>query len=255
MENAVIFDLIREKFRALEGVRALRRCREAITVRPLMPEEVLGGAARTDFPILGGKEFLQQAEFRGGRGQAFTSRPTVRTLTPEELLSLETDSLEGKGLFIAGLNAVMNELGLAANTVHCRDDGPECCARGAASALREELGDVRLALIGYQPCLVANLSAAFPRMRVTDLGPDRIGTEHCGVTVEDGASVREAVCSWADVILCTGSTLSNGTFPDFYGYAREGRDIRFYGTTIAGTAALLGLRRLCSADSNGRGTA
>ena len=252
MDNAVIFDMIRERFRALKGVRDLLFCRDTITVRPLSPGEILGSAERTDFPVLGGKEYLQQAEFCGGRGQAFTSRPVERTMTLDELLALEPDSLEAQGLCIAGINAVMNELGLAKNTVHCRDDGPECCARGAASALREELGDVRLALIGYQPCLFANLSAAFPRMRVTDLGPDRIGTEHYGITVEDGVASRKSVCDWADVILCTGSTLTNGTFPAFYGYALEGRDIRFYGTTIAGAAVLLGLRRLCSADLNGR---
>ena len=50
----------------------------------------------------------------------------------------------------------------------------------------------------------------------------------------------------------TGSTLTNGTFPEFYELALRGKEILFYGTTIAGTAALLGLKRLCYADKNGR---
>ena len=252
MNTSELFSVIRERFAAVAAAAGIPGCEDKISVYPLTADEILGSAERRDFPILSGRETLEQAEFRGGFGQAFTAHPVKGEFTVDELLTMETDSLRGQGTFIAGVNAVMNSLGLIKNTVHCTDEGPECCGKTAADALWREFGDVKVALIGYQPCLLANLSGRFSRLRITDLSPDKVGTERCGVKVEHGVYDRESVCDWAELILCTGSTLTNGTFCDFYRYAAEGRKILFYGTTIAGAAQLLGLERLCWADGNGK---
>lgn len=252
MTSEELFDLLKERFRALPQVKPLLAADDLISVHPLSTDDILGSAERKDFPILAGKEIIQQAEYRGGRGQAFTSQPSQVELTLDDLLQLPLCDIKEQAVFIAGMNAVLHSLGLIGNTVHCKDDGPECCSMTAAAELWAELSDVELALIGYQPCLFANLSRTFPRMRATDLSPDKIGRESHGVTVEDAATATEAVCEWADLILCTGSTLTNGTFPYFYDCFLAGKDIRFYGTTISGAAFLLGLPRLCYADMNGR---
>lgn len=251
MTNQQLFQTIRERFAALDGIESLLASDDRILVSPLSADDILGNAERKDFPILGGKEIIQQASYGRGKGQAFTSRPSDCGLTLRELMALPLDSLRNQGIFIAGINAVMNHLGLSADTVHCKNEGPECCSKTAARMLRQSYGDVKLALIGYQPCLFANLSSVFPRMRVTDLGPDKIGTLHYGIKVEDGAAKQQEVCDWAELILCTGSTLTNGTFLPFYELALQGRNILFYGTTVSGTAVLLGLNRLCFADANG----
>lgn len=247
-----LFRTLKERFCALPEVRPLLEAEDPISVAPLSADAILGSAERKDFPILAGKEIIQQAAFRTGRGQAFTSLPSKEELTLPELLQLPLSDGKEQALFIAAINAVLHHMGLIRDTVHCRDDGPECCSLTAAAALTAEKGDARLALIGYQPCLFANLSTVFPRMRATDLSLDKIGRQSHGVTVEDAATATEAVCDWAELILCTGSTLTNGTFPYFYDLFKAGRDIRFYGTTIAGAAYLLGLKRLCHADLNGR---
>ena len=252
MTNDEVFSLLKDKFRALPQVQELLEGDDLISIAPLTPEAILGSAERKDFPILAGKEIIQQAEFRGGRGQAFTAYPAGAELTLAELLALDLGGYKEQALFVAGINAVLQSLGLIGNAVHCKDDGPECCSLTAAERLPAELGDVKLALIGYQPCLFANLSRVFPRMRATDLSPDKIGRTANGVTVEDAATATEEVCGWAEVILCTGSTLTNGTFPYFYGCLRKGKDVRFYGTTVAGAACLLDLPRMCWADGNGR---
>ena len=252
MTTLQLFQTLREKFMALDGLPELMNSNEAITIHALTTDVILGTAERKDFPILAGKEIIQQAEYGRGKGQSFTSQPINRSFTFCELLDLPLENTRDQGAFIAGMNAVMNHLGLISNTVHCKDDGPECCAKTTADALRRKYGNVKLALIGYQPCLFANLSAAFPQMRVTDLGAGKIGTEKYGILVEDGTKKRDDVCEWADVILCTGSTLTNDTFPFFYELALRGKGIMFYGTTIAGVATLLGLNRLCYADANGR---
>ncbi len=251
MTTLQLFHMIRERFLALNGVSELIDSDAKIEIRPLAGEAVLGGADRTDYPILNGKDILQQAEFGQGKGQSFTSQPAAGAFTVRELAELPLDTIRNQGVFAAGINAVMHSLGLIGNTVHCEDNGPECCARNTVRMLTAEFSDVKLTLIGYQPALFAALSKAFPRMRVTDLNPERIGTEHFGITVEDGASAQQDVCDWADLILCTGSTLANGTFLPFYELAQAGKDIRFYGTTIAGAAKLLNLKRICFADGNG----
>ena len=252
MTNDELFGLLKDKFRALPQVLALLEAEDLIRVAPLTPEAILGSAERKDFPVLGGKEIIQQAEFRHGRGQAFTAHPDRAELTLAELLALDVSGFRQQALFVAGMNAVLQYLGLINNAVHCKDDGPECCSLTAAERLPAELGDVKLALIGYQPCLFANLSRVFPRMRATDLSPDKIGRSANGITVEDAETATEEVCQWAEVILCTGSTLTNGTFPRFYDRLRGGKDVRFYGTTVAGAAYLLDLPRMCYADGNGR---
>ena len=51
--------------------------------------------------------------------------------------------------------------------------------------------------------------------------------------------------SYAELILCTGSTLCNGSIID---YLDLDKDVLFFGTTASGAAPLLGLKRVCFAD-------
>ena len=44
-----------------------------------------------------------------------------------------------------------------------------------------------------------------------DLNPDNIGKVKDGCPVLDGEADRQAVVDWAGLVLCTGSTLCNGT--------------------------------------------
>ena len=151
----------------------------------------------------------------------------------------------GRGIFIAALNAVMCRLGIVECTVHCRNDGPELCAPLAVERIKAEYGRPRITLIGYQPSLLAALSREFP-LRVLDLNPQNIGQTRSGVVVEDGGdeALRLEACSWAELILCTGSTVCNGSIVNFLGYDK----VLYYGTTLAGAAALMGLPRLCFSD-------
>ena len=83
------------------------------------------------------------------------------------------------------------------------------------------------------------------RVRVMDLNPQNVGQTRCGVMVEDGRTAMKEAVSEADLILCTGSTLSNGTIVD---YLDLNKDVLFFGITAAGAAALLGLNRICFAS-------
>ena len=80
-------------------------------------------------------------------------------------------------------------------------------------------------------------------MRVLDLNPEIVGTVRSGVLVEDGmAAYQDVVRVWAELVLCTGSTLCNGSFVNFLDI---GKPVLFFGTSCAGAAHILGAERYC----------
>lgn len=80
-----------------------------------------------------------------------------------------------------------------------------------------------------------------------DLNPDNIGKEKDGCPVLSGEKCREETVAWADLVLCTGSTLCNGTIVDYLDLDKE---VVFFGTTLSGAAPILGLKRACFADES-----
>lgn len=161
----------------------------------------------------------------------------------DEILEMDiVNDDHARGLFVAALNAVMNHLGLAERTIHCKNKEPEACARQFVDYIRENYGNPKIALVGYQPAILENLSKEF-NLRVLDLNPENIGSRRYGVTVEDGIEAfDDAVINWAELVLCTGSTICNGSIVNFMSLKKE---VLYYGTTLAGTAELLGLKRAC----------
>jgi hypothetical protein len=90
---------------------------------------------------------------------------------------------------------------------------------------------------------VEYLTAQFP-IRVIDLDTENIGTGKFGVDIEGPDATNEAM-KWADLLVVTGTTLVNGTIGQFLG----DKPVIFYGTTIAGTAYLMGWERFCAFGS------
>lgn len=241
------FGELRKRFFDLLKTEGILEEQVIINTRSLTPEEAIGITKRRDFPIITGKDVMVQAECMGALEQAFTDAPSAFRGTLAEICALDIQgSSHDRGLFIASLNAVMKHLGKVECTVHCRNNGPEQCAVDAAGLIEASYGHPRIGLIGYQPSLLERLSGQFP-VRVVDLSPVNIGQQRYGVLVEDGRvdGVSTAVCDWADLVLCTGSTVCNGSIVNFLHLKDK---ILFYGTTLAGAAALMGLPRICFAD-------
>lgn len=72
------------------------------------------------------------------------------------------------------------------------------------------------------------------------------GSLKFGIRVEDGTVMKEEIRdSYAELILCTGSTLCNGSIIDYLDLDKE---VLFFGTTASRAAPLLGLKRICFAD-------
>lgn len=242
MTRERLFPVLMEKFRKIVAENGLSGREVKIGCRALSAQEAIGETKRKDFPLLTGREVMMQAEFDGSVGQAFTSAPSVFNGTLAEVMGLDiVGDDHDRAIFIAAMNAVTRKLGLCDRTIHCKDDGPEECAVKIADTIMETYGPVKIAQVGYQPALLERLSEKF-EVRLLDLNPEMIGKTKSGVKILDGERDREEVVRWADLILCTGSTLSNGTIVDYMDLDKE---VLFYGTTAAGAAALLGLKRIC----------
>ncbi|MEA5059850.1 MAG: DUF364 domain-containing protein [Candidatus Pelethousia sp.] len=234
------------RFLALPGIEDMLSENVTVRARTLSPEEAIGTTERKDYPILTGKDVMIEAEYKGALGQAFTDAPAAFSGTLQDILALPFDTdAHARGLLIATINAVMGHMGRCDRMVHCKNDGPKRCGNDVAAYITARYGDPRLLLVGYQPSILENLASRLSHMRVLDLNPANIGHACCGVMVCDGGKDRQAAVDWADLILCTGSTVCNGTLGD---YLDIGKPILFYGTTLAGVATLLQLPRLCFAD-------
>lgn len=247
MSDDTFYRELKQRFTELLKAEGILGAEVWIDTRALTPEEAIGMTKRKDFPIITGKDVMIQASCLDALGQAFTDAPSAFRGTLEEIcaLDVEQDS-HARGLFTAALNAVMKYLGRVECTVHCRCDGPELCAVDAAAYIAEVYGCPKIGLIGYQPAMLECLSGRFP-VRAADLSPVNIGQTRYGVLIEDGGEpgVSPAICDWADLVLCTGSTVCNGSIVEFLHLNHK---ILFYGTTLAGAAALMELPRLCFAD-------
>lgn len=247
MTAEIFYDTLKQRFKQLLDDHGIGDEPVEITCRALSPEEAIGKTKRRDFPILTGKDIMIQAEFRGCRGQAFTEAPLEYRGSLSEILNADlSGDPHARGLYIATLNAVMSSLGKCSGTVHCRTDGPESCARDMHCWLREHYPDIQqITLVGYQPALLEMLSVSEYQVRVLDLNPGNIGSTRYGITVEDGEKARKDAADWAELILCTGSTVCNGTIVNYIDLDTE---VVFFGTTLSGCAELMGLKRACFAD-------
>lgn len=248
MTKEELFTTLKEKLAKIIEERQLLDKEIKVSCRALTPEEAIGVQERKDLPILNGSEVMIQAEFDGGIGQAFTSSPALFNGTLQDILNLDIVNNDyDRGIFIATLNAVTRRCALCDRSIHCKDRGPKDCAQKAMEYLKIIYGENRkIAQIGYQPFMLEQLSKTFKNVRVLDLNPDNVGDIRFGIKVLDGVKdYEETVLEWADLVLCTGSTLGNGSIVNFLDI---GKDVLFYGTTGAGAAELMGWKRLCFAD-------
>ena len=249
MTREQFYTQLKARFQGLLYANKIENDLLSVSCRALTPEEAIGSTTvRQDFPILTGKDIMLQAEYKGAKGQAFTSAPAVYNGTLKDILNLDIlHNAHERSIFVACINAVMAFLGQCTGTVHCRKYGPEACAQDMQNYLECHYPNIRrIALIGYQPALLEMLSTSIYEVRVLDLNPDNIGQIRYGIYVEDGELAKDEIKNhYAQLILCTGSTICNGSIVD---YLDLKQDVLFFGTSAAGAAALLGLKRVCFAE-------
>lgn len=211
---------------------------DILSARPLGALEAIGVPERDDYPILKGKEVMIEAIFKGAKGQAYTDQPGKYSGTLKEIIELPLNNNFQRAIFIATVNAVLRYLGILDKTVHCKNQEPANCARKLVEYLLR-FGKPRIAFIGMQPGMVAELSKHF-ELRIVDLDPENIG-KRFGDTVVEGVGHTQEVIDWGDIILATGSTAVNDSLEGFL----VNKPVIFYGVTVAGIAYLNQLEQYC----------
>ncbi len=233
------YDNIREEFTKIIKNYDLDSEPVVVTAVPLSAEEAIGNPEDRDYPLVTGKERMMQAEFRGTLGQAFTDMYGNFSGQLSDIVAMDLENNFRRAIFISSLNAVLKSLGLTTKTQHCRDEEPKLCSHELVKHIKGKYGDVRVALVGFQPRLLEALSQRF-ELRATDMDKANIGTEKSGIVI-GGPDRTEENLDWCDLALVTGTTVVNNTIDQFI----ISKPVIFYGVTISGVARLLGLTHFC----------
>jgi len=220
-----------------------------IRARVLSVREAIGNPEEYDFPLLKGKEKIIEADYAGHLGHAYTDMYGGFEGSVGDLFRMHAVNNYRRALQVAAINALAGYWGLLEDdAVHCKDDRPKKCAAQCREFIgRSYPGAEKIAFIGYQPALLDAFSGRY-RLRILDLDKDNIGQHRFGTTVQDGGRDMPEAVAWADLVLATGSTITNGTIDDILNLAGKDKTV-FYGVTIAGPAVLLGLKRICFPQS------
>ncbi|MEF9953418.1 MAG: DUF364 domain-containing protein [Clostridium sp.] len=213
---------------------------KSVTIKALTPVNAIGIPDRFDYPILKGKELLVDADFQGSIGQAYTSNPCSYVGTLREVVNLDISIDKNIPILVATINAVLKNLGIVDRTIHCKNEEPKNCSFDILSFFKENYKGKNIGLVGLQPAMLSVLSREF-KLRVLDLDVDNVGKFKDGVLIENGEESFDDVVNWADVLLVTGSCCANKTLKNFI----MDKEVYFYGTSIAGIAYLMNLKRLC----------
>lgn len=248
MKQEELFNILLQQFGQILQQYQIENDEISVFCKSLTAKEAIGNTKRQDYPIITGKDVMIQAEYKGSKGQAFTDSPSAFHGTLSDILKMDViHNNHDRGIFIATMNAVMNYLGLCEGTVHCRTEGPELCAKDMLLYLKKNYTEVKkIALVGYQPALLEMLAKNGYEVRVMDMDPINIGQVRYGVLVEDGNEAYEEIVNFfAELILCTGSTLCNGTITNYLDLKPE---VLFFGITISGSVDFLGVKRVCFAE-------
>jgi len=217
-----------------------------VTAKVLSAQEAIGNPEEYDFPLLKGRERIVEANFRGCLGHAFTDMYGGFTGSLQDILDMPSTNNYRRSLQVATMNAVCRFLGKTKNAVHCRDNEPKECAKRSVEFIRQQYPSVeKICFVGFQPALVDAFSKEY-ELKVLDLDADNIGKQFFGQLILDGEKDDERSLRWADLVLATGSTIVNATIDRLVKIAGKDKVV-FYGVTIAGPAAILGLNRLCFA--------
>ena len=240
----MILDLTKEK--VVERLREenLLNDKVLLEAKVLSAVEAIGNPEEYDFPLLKGKEKIVEANFNDHLGHAFTDTYGGFSGSLEEVFAMDSSNNYRRALQVATINALSSYWGFLEDTIHCKDKQPKICAGQCVNFVKKNYPAVeRITLIGYQPALIDAFSKKY-MLKVLDLDKDNIGEQKFGQTILDGSMCLNSAVEWAQLVLSTGTTVVNGTIDEILNVAGKEKVI-FYGVTISGVAAVLGLNRIC----------
>jgi hypothetical protein len=240
---------MKEFMRKVVKENGWENCSISVKTKVLRPDEAIGNPEHDDYPILKGRERLMQADFRTGSGVAFTDMFGNYEATLSEIAEIDLSNNFRRAVFVASLNALLNELGLISKTKHCKDSGPVQCGKQVVqymlnTHLPKTAGgspkDFNIFMVGLQPRLLEAIAQVFT-VKATDMDEQNVGKTIGGVTIEPVAN-EPALLKWCDMVFATGSTFVNDTAQNLM---TSGKKVVFFGVTCAAAAHILGCDRFC----------
>jgi uncharacterized protein (DUF4213/DUF364 family) len=226
-----------KKFEELIEKEKLFNEKIVITAKNLTPEEAIGNPLERDYPILAGKERMIEAEFRNGKGHAFTDMPGNFSGTINDVLNFKRKNNFETAVYMAVMNAVLNDLRLVDKTIHCKNQEPVECAEKLIEKSKEFFKEgSKILMVGYQPRLAETMKKIFD-LRIVDLDHENIESGKC-----ESPENTEDLIKWCEGIFATGSCFANNTWNLF---AESGKKLIFYGVTCAGPCFFSGHERYC----------
>ncbi len=216
-----------------------------VRAKVLSAQEAIGNPERDDFPLLKGREKIMEADFRGCLGHAFTDMYGGFEGRVAELFRMPLNNNYRRALLVATINALSKYGGFVHNTVHCKDQQPQECARQCVEYVQQDFPGIKnITFVGFQPAL-AEAFAQHYSLKILDLDTGNIGQVKYDVPILDGQKDMKDAVQWADIVLATGSTVVNGSIDEIVAAAGSSQKVVFYGVTIAGVAYWRGLQRVC----------
>ena len=246
--NQSVLDKVKSKFEEIVKEKNLLHNNVSVLVKTLTPEEAIGQPGRRDFPIMEGKERVIEAEFSGAKAHVFTDSPGEFIGNIEGIMKLNLDNNKARAIFIATLNAVLKKIGLIKNTIHCKDEEPEKCAKEIAEYVLTKWGKIRIGLIGLNPAIAESLVSVFGKknIKITDRNKKNIGLNKFGVDIWDGNKDTERLIRESGAVILTGTTMVNGSFDGIFSCIKQyKKNYLIYGVTAAGICCLFELDRSC----------
>ncbi|MCP4681089.1 MAG: hypothetical protein GY864_02005, partial [Desulfobacterales bacterium] len=177
-----MYELLKKEFSGIVEENGLVSEEVKISAGALSPEKAIGTPEHNDYPLRKSKERLMQAVFKGSYGQAFTDMFANFEGKLSEIVEMDLTNNFQRAIFISSVNAVMRHLGKVDRSVHCKNQGPADCSRELVNYIRNDFGNLKVALVGLQPRMLEALSREF-EVRVTDLDEDNIGADKFGVII------------------------------------------------------------------------
>jgi hypothetical protein len=234
-----IYDTLQQYLTDLIRENRLEKQEIVVRAKVLTTEEAIGNPEDKDYPLITGRERMMQAEFKNTFGEAYTDMYGNYSGTLPDIAGMELSNNFRRAIFISSLNAVMRYFGLIDKTMHCKDNEPRECSAKLAEYIAAKYGQPKIAMVGFQPRMVEALAKNFD-IKVTDMDHANINKEKFGTVIQDPAKTQEHL-DWCDIAVVTGSTIVNGTLPDFL----TGKPVIFYGVTVSGATKVLGLESFC----------
>ena len=195
-----------------------------------------------------GEETLIEADFKGNKGQAFSTGAINFQGKIEDILNIDLNTSENRALFIACTNAVLKHLNLIEGTVHCNGKEAKRCAQRIAYGFSRRYGMfLTVGMVGLQPIIAEALIKKIGKENIRICDGKNKDKNFYGVLIEDERNMKDIVAG-SFLTLANGNAIADGKIDEIIKTFKEdnkSRIVIFYGVTIASAQKLLGLKRIC----------